>query len=90
MPVPKRKRSKTRRDKRFANKGMKVQAITECKNCKAPIMPHIVCSTCGHYKGMKVMVTKLDRAIVRAETKKTASKAQNSGLQASELPVQES
>lgn len=72
MPVPKRKRSRTRRDKRFANKGMKVQAITQCNNCQSPLVPHIVCSTCGYYKGVKVIVSKLDRAIKRAQAKKTA------------------
>ena len=72
MPVPKRKRSKTRRDKRFANKGMKVLAITQCKNCKVPLAPHIMCNACGHYKGIKVMVTKVERAIKRAQARQTA------------------
>ena len=70
MPVPKRKRSRTRRDKRFANKGIKVKAITECQNCRVPLMPHTACRNCGFYKGSKVMLTKLDRSVARAEVKK--------------------
>jgi len=70
MPVPKRKRSRARRDKRFANKGIKVKAFTHCRTCQDPIMPHAVCKGCGHYKGIKVMVTKKDRAEKRGKDKK--------------------
>lgn len=76
MPVPKRKRSKSRRDKRFANKGIKVKAITACKQCAEPLVPHVVCKGCGYYKGKKVIVTKVDRTQKRiqvAQTKKQPS-----------------
>jgi large subunit ribosomal protein L32 len=75
MPVPKRKRSKSRRDKRFANKGMEVKTIATCRQCNAPTLPHQVCATCGFYKGVKVVATKLDRSIKRVETRQ--SKAAN-------------
>jgi large subunit ribosomal protein L32 len=65
MPVPKRKRSRPRRDSRFANKGIKVKAIAHCLNCKEPIVPHVACQKCGFYKGVKVLVTKADRAVKR-------------------------
>jgi len=67
MPVPKRKRSRARRDKRFANKGMKVKSFTECKNCQAPVSCHQVCKACGFYKGQKVLSTKIDRSIKRGK-----------------------
>lgn len=66
MPVPKRKRSRARRDSRFANKGMKVQSITGCLNCKTPIATHQACKECGFYKGVKVLRTKDDRLVDRA------------------------
>jgi len=69
MPVPKRKRSKARRDKRFANKGIAVKIFSECKNCNAPIPPHQVCDGCGYYKGKKILSTKIDRAIKRGKAK---------------------
>ena len=69
MPVPKRKRSRARRDSRFANKGIKPKALAECKNCKAAQLPHQVCKSCGHYKGVKVLVTKAERTLKRNETK---------------------
>jgi large subunit ribosomal protein L32 len=69
MPVPKRKRSRARRDSRFANKGLKAQILSECKNCKAAQLPHQVCKGCGHYKGVKVLVTKAERTLKRNEIK---------------------
>jgi large subunit ribosomal protein L32 len=71
MPVPKRKRSKARRDKRFANKGLNYRSVAECANCKEPLMTHQACKSCGHYKGRKVLATKADRAVKRDETRKS-------------------
>ena len=68
MPVPKRKRSRPRRDSRFANKGIKVKAITYCPNCTEPSLPHQACMKCGFYKGVKVLSTKIERIVKRAET----------------------
>lgn len=70
MPVPKRKRSRARRDKRFANKGIAVKVFTECQSCHAVCMPHQVCRACGYYKGVKVLNTKAERALKRGETRK--------------------
>lgn len=75
MPVPKRKRSKARRDKRFANWGMKPKSFTACANCNDPIMPHVACKSCGFYKGQKVLRTKTERAEVRTELKKAKQEA---------------
>ncbi len=69
MPVPKRKRSRARRDKRFANKAMQIQTFNNCPNCDEAIMPHQVCFKCGHYKGRKIMATKTDRGDKRAVTR---------------------
>jgi large subunit ribosomal protein L32 len=71
MPVPKRKRSRARRDSRFANKGMKAKAFTLCGQCNQPLMPHTACRKCGYYKGSKVMSTKLDRLEKRTTVRRT-------------------
>jgi large subunit ribosomal protein L32 len=71
MPVPKRKRSHARKHSRDANKGLDVKAVTSCKNCNAVILPHQVCKECGHYKGRKIMVTKMERAIKRGQARKS-------------------
>jgi large subunit ribosomal protein L32 len=78
MPVPKRKRSRARRDKRFANKGIKVKSFTECANCKSPLACHAACSVCGFYKGIKVMATKADRSVKRGEERQSRAKKQQS------------
>jgi len=70
MPVPKRKRSKARRDKRFANKGLKPAAITHCASCTTPLATHVACGECGFYKGRKVLTTKAERGVKRAENVK--------------------
>lgn len=69
MPVPKRKRSRTRRDKRFANKGISVIEAAVCPTCKEPRSSHQVCTNCGHYKGVKIMQTKTDRMLKRGASK---------------------
>lgn len=69
MPVPKRKRSKARRDKRFANKGIKPKAISGCLTCQAPIVPHTVCKECGYYKGKKILKTKMERMTARGQVR---------------------
>jgi large subunit ribosomal protein L32 len=82
MPVPKRKRSRARRDSRFANKGLDIKAFTYCKTCvePTPIAPHQACLKCGFYKGSKVLETKSERGSRRQEKqavqeKRTASQA---------------
>lgn len=74
MPVPKRKTSKARRDKRQSTKFIRVAAITACQNCEAPLNPHAACATCGFYKGVKVLRTKLERAIKRGEAREAIAK----------------
>lgn len=70
MPVPKRKRSRARRDKRFANKGVKVRSFASCSNCSEPKVPHAACAGCGYYRGRKVLNTKSERVVKRADALK--------------------
>lgn len=84
MPVPKRKRSRARRDKRFANKGIKPQSVASCANCNEPIMTHQACTSCGHYKGRKVLATKADRAVKRVETRNAKAAAKRSSAPAAQ------
>lgn len=74
MPVPKRKTSKSRRDQRSACKFLRPQAFTLCSNCAVVTLPHIVCSSCGFYKGRKIFTTKLDRDLRRREKQEKLQK----------------
>lgn len=67
MPVPKRKTSKARRNKRHANKGLEVSNFTHCANSGAAVASHTVCLESGYYKGIKVITTKQDRMQARGK-----------------------
>lgn len=75
MPVPKRKTSKARRDKRSAGKKVVVAAVMTCQTCNAPILPHQVCKECGYYKGVKVIRTKTDRLYERNQARNAKQQA---------------
>lgn len=86
MPVPKRKRSRSRRDKRFANKGIKARLFGGCSNCGEVVISHSVCKSCGYYKGRKVLATKGERAakrdVVRKEQQAKVAARQPESIQA--------
>jgi large subunit ribosomal protein L32 len=51
MPHPKRKISKTRRDKRRTHDKAVAPTVSSCSNCGSPVLYHRVCAECGYYKG---------------------------------------
>ncbi len=55
MALPKRRHSKTRRDKRRTHWKLGAPAFTSCPQCHQPKAPHRVCSNCGYYGGEKVI-----------------------------------
>ena len=54
-PLPKRKVSPGRRDRRRAHDHLKASASVTCPNCGEPRLPHRVCSKCGYYQGREVV-----------------------------------
>lgn len=55
MANPKRKQSRSRRDKRRANYRLPSLSLGHCPQCKTPKPPHIVCPECGTYGGKTVL-----------------------------------
>lgn len=56
MAVPKRKTSKTRRDKRRASSyTLNKATIVECPQCHEPKQPHRICRACGFYKNREII-----------------------------------
>jgi len=51
MAHPKRKTSKSRRNKRRTHYKAKVPNVAACPNCASPKLSHHVCPECGHYRG---------------------------------------
>ena len=82
MPVPKRKTSKSRRDKRSSTWFIRPKAIATCSNCSHPVSPHIACNECGFYKGAKVLRTKVERSLKRGETRRAQQAKQAKSAEA--------
>ena len=56
VPLPKRKLSKGRRDRRRAHDHLTALNLTQCPNCGEMRLPHTVCPNSGHYQGREVVV----------------------------------
>ncbi|MFN3404086.1 MAG: 50S ribosomal protein L32 [Cytophagaceae bacterium] len=59
MAHPKRRISKTRRDKRRTHYKATAVGFAECSNCGAPVLMHRVCPECGYYKGKQAIEKEL-------------------------------
>lgn len=57
MAVPKKKKSKSRRDMRRSHDALKPASYVECPNCGELTRPHHVCPACGHYDGRETLKT---------------------------------
>lgn len=53
--VPKRRISKTRRDKRRTHYKLTPAQFVECPQCHELMIPHRVCKNCGYYDGREVI-----------------------------------
>ena len=55
MAVPKKRTSRTRRDKRRATHKVSAARLNDCQRCHHPRLPHRVCPNCGTYAGREVI-----------------------------------
>jgi large subunit ribosomal protein L32 len=53
--VPKRKVSKSRRDRRRSHQALDLPHLVVCEECGEMKRPHYMCSVCGTYKGIQVI-----------------------------------
>lgn len=57
VAVPKRKMGRARtRNRRAAAWKLKSQARSVCPQCGQAKLPHVVCKSCGTYRGRQVLV----------------------------------
>jgi large subunit ribosomal protein L32 len=54
-PLPKRRVSSGRRDRRRAHDALEARNVVICPNCGEPRLPHRVCPNCGHYQGREIL-----------------------------------
>jgi large subunit ribosomal protein L32 len=64
MPLPKRRFSRARRDKRRLQIHLKVPSLTACSQCGVKILSHRLCPSCGYYRGRRLL------AVAEAKKKK--------------------
>ena len=55
VPLPKRKISKGRRDRRRAHDSLTAVVLVQCSHCGEMRLQHTVCPSCGHYQGREVI-----------------------------------
>jgi len=60
MPNPKRRHSKTRRNKRRTHDFITPRPLGECPNCHEPKPPHRACPHCGYYRGRLVVAVETE------------------------------
>ena len=60
MAVPKRKKSKSKRDKRRTHQKTAAPNLSKCPECGEATLPHHACPSCGYYRGRKVVETEED------------------------------
>ncbi|MBI2302523.1 MAG: 50S ribosomal protein L32 [Armatimonadetes bacterium] len=62
MAVPKRRTSKARHRKRFAQWALGPVKLVRCRHCGERHRPHEVCPYCGHYHNRHVTEPRLKAA----------------------------
>jgi large subunit ribosomal protein L32 len=67
MAVPKKRTSRTRRDKRRATHKVSAARLNECPRCHQPRLPHRVCPNCGTYAGREVISHEVEAPSPAAE-----------------------
>ena len=60
MPVPKRKTSKSKRNKRRTHQKVTAPNVAECPQCGEATLSHHACPSCGTYKGRSVIETEAE------------------------------
>lgn len=60
MIAPKRRTSKSRRNKRRSHHALAAPALSVCPSCSTPKAPHRICPNCGSYRDRTIIETDED------------------------------
>ncbi len=74
MAVPKKRNTKSRRNKRRMHIHVENPPIHDCSNCGEKKRIHTVCPVCGYYKEEKV-IDKIEEITKKEEKKRDKKKA---------------
>ncbi len=58
MPVPAKRRSRSKARRNRAHYALKEIKLTKCPKCGKAVLPHTACKFCGSYKGREVLKIK--------------------------------
>ncbi len=58
---PKRRTSKSKKNMRRSHDALTPPTLSECPQCHEVKMPHLVCPSCGFYKGKEVIKIKEEK-----------------------------
>ncbi|MEE9164709.1 MAG: 50S ribosomal protein L32 [Nitrospinota bacterium] len=58
---PKRRTSKSKKNMRRSHDALIPPTLSECPQCHEVKMPHLVCPSCGYYKGKEVIQIKEEK-----------------------------
>ena len=95
MAVPKKRHTKSRRDRRRSHLALNKINLSLCPKCKEPVLPHHFCPFCGAYKGREVIdvlakLTKKERKKKEKEiARKEEEKRPEEGKKAKPLSLEE-
>jgi len=56
LALPKRKKSKSRRNMRRSHDALSSRPVLVCPRCSEIKMPHKACPSCGYYRGRQAVV----------------------------------
>ncbi len=91
MTVPKRKHTKSKRDKRRMHLYIKVAGVSRCPKCGQAVLGHTVCANCGYYKGREVInvLEKLTKKEKKIREKEIARKEKETGKKMEPTTIEE-
>lgn len=74
MSIPKRRRTKSSRNRRRSHLALEKRVFLACQKCGQTVLPHHVCENCGFYRGREVVnvLAKLEKKEKKNKTKKLA------------------
>ncbi len=61
MALPKKKMSRSRRDRRRAHEALDKLNLVACPQCNELKRPHAICPSCGTFRGVKYLATENDK-----------------------------
>ena len=81
MAVPKKRHTKSKRNKRRQHLYIKTPRFSRCPKCGKEVLGHTVCPNCGYYRGREVInvLEKLTKKERKAREKEIARSVKEKG-----------